>query len=230
MACQGGPACKARQMRSPSSSAAARAHVIIRCNQRFHEFLSGSVAVILPASGERSSMGHVPTHTNGTSMRATCSRLQRSSHAHSSQQDGTGGGGELLLPAHCDDHGQLFFGALVPIQTRARARSHTHSCCWRIGVTSENFPVTHLWNWFENFDEGAAKCKEPPWGVFLAGGRTKLSLFPSSILRSHSLHPQPSTPGTKLSSSSPPALNAGHSQTPDPVSPRSSTRNPDPEP
>mmetsp|Transcript_15847 Transcript_15847/g.33705 ORF Transcript_15847/g.33705 Transcript_15847/m.33705 type:complete len:344 (-) Transcript_15847:185-1216(-) len=61
------------------------------------------------------------------------------------------------------------------------------SCCWRIGLATENFPVSDLWSQFELLELGAA----PPWAVFLAGGQTKVTLLPSRIKASGSEELQP---------------------------------------
>jgi len=53
------------------------------------------------------------------------------------------------------------------------------SVCWRIGVAHEEFPVNDLWSWFKTLEVGEA----PPWGVFMAGGKTELAVYPPSILK-----------------------------------------------
>jgi hypothetical protein len=58
-----------------------------------------------------------------------------------------------------------------------------NSVCWRIGVAHEEFPVHDCWSWFKTLQVGEA----PPWGVFLAGGKTHLQGYPPSILKAGEL-------------------------------------------
>jgi len=61
------------------------------------------------------------------------------------------------------------------------------SVCWRMGVAHEEFPVNDVWSWFKTMQVGEA----PPWGVFLAGGKTQLQVYPPSILKAGKLKINP---------------------------------------
>mmetsp|Transcript_38465 Transcript_38465/g.78838 ORF Transcript_38465/g.78838 Transcript_38465/m.78838 type:complete len:725 (+) Transcript_38465:213-2387(+) len=59
--------------------------------------------------------------------------------------------------------------------------------CWRIGVVSENFPVSDMWRWFSVLAVGEA----PPWGVMLAGGKTEVLALPPTIIKAGSIELAP---------------------------------------